>query len=109
MVMSNGKLDWNDPNTFTGMLDRSPCGTGTCAVMAHLHANGKLGVGEHFLHESVIGSLFTGVIVEETKVGDFNAIIPKISGSSWVTGNCEILLDPSDPFPQGYTVGDIWA
>lgn len=68
VVMSNGVLNWNEPSTFTGMLDRSPCGTGTCAVMAKRFAAQQLALGESFVHESIIGSQFTGRIVAETTV-----------------------------------------
>ena len=66
--MSNSVLDWSDPSTFTGMLDRSPCGTGTCAVMAKRFAENELGMEEDFVHESIIGSQFIGRLISETKV-----------------------------------------
>jgi proline racemase len=68
VVMSNGKLDWAKPETWTAMLDRSPCGTGTCAVMALLHSEGSLKIGEDFVHESVVGTQFQGKLVDKTKV-----------------------------------------
>lgn len=66
--MSNNALKWDDPNTFTGMLDRSPCGTGTCAVMARLFFENGLELGQNFVHESIIGSQFTGRLISKTKV-----------------------------------------
>ena len=112
VVMSNGVLDWSRPETWTGMLDRSPCGTGTCAVMAQLHARGELHVGEELVHESIIGTTFTGVLHEETVLRgrneDVSAVVPTISGRAWVTQHATVVCDPTDPFPEGYTVGDIW-
>jgi proline racemase len=88
-----------------GWLDRSPCGTGTCARMAQLHARGKLRVGAEFVNESVIGTRFTGRVVEETTVAGRPAIVPEITGRAWITGIGQYLLDPSDPFPAGFRLG----
>jgi proline racemase len=109
VTVSSGAFDWKRPATWTGVLDRSPCGTGTCAAMAVLHAKGQLGVGEDFVHESIVGSIFTGRLVEETRIGDQPAVVPTITGSGWITGIAQYVVDPSDPFPQGFTVGDLWA
>jgi proline racemase len=87
-----------------GWLDRSPCGTGTSAKLAALHARGDLGVGEEFVNRSVIGTRFTGRIVEETEVGDLPAIVPEIRGRAWITGRGEYVLDPEDPFPAGFSL-----
>jgi proline racemase len=87
-----------------GWLDRSPCGTGTSARMAALHGRGELALGVDFVNESVIGSRFTGRLLEETRVGDLPAVIPEISGRAWVTAMGQYLLDPSDPFPAGFTL-----
>jgi proline racemase len=109
VVMSNNVLDWGKPETWTAMLDRSPCGTGTCAVMTVLHARGQLKVGEPFVHESIVGSKFTGTILEETTLEDGrSATIPQIEGSAYITQYSEVVVDPTDPFPEGYRVGDIW-
>lgn len=87
-------------------IDRSPCGTGTSARMAQLAARGLLHTDERFIHESVIGSLFTGRIEQLTQVGDFQAIIPSIEGWAVVTGFNTIYIDPEeDPFAYGFTVG----
>jgi proline racemase len=86
-------------------LDRSPCGTGTSARMAALHAQGRLDLGEEFVHESIIGSLFTGVLVEEARVGEYEAVIPTITGSAYITGIQQFMLDPRDPFPAGFLLG----
>ncbi len=109
VTAASGPLDWDRPDTWTGAFDRSPCGTATCAEMAVLHARGRLGIGEPFVNESIIGTLFTGELVEQTTVADRPAVVPTIAGQAWITGRAEYLLDPTDPFPEGYTVGDIWA
>ncbi|MCW3021905.1 MAG: proline racemase [Conexibacter sp.] len=88
-----------------GWLDRSPCGTGTSARLAQLHARGEIGVGEAFVSESVLGTRFTGRIVQETTVGDLPAVIPEITGRAWITGMGQYLLDPEDPFPAGFVLG----
>lgn len=109
VVMTNQELDWDKPETWTGMLDRSPCGTGTCAVMAVMHARGELQIGQPFVHESIIGSLFTGVLVEETDtIAGRRAVIPEITGSAYITQYSKVVVDPKDPFPRGFRVGDIW-
>ncbi len=109
VVVSTGALDWDRPETWTGALDRSPCGTGTCAAMAVLHGRGKLGLGEDFVHEGVLGTRFVGRLVEETTVGDRPAVVPTLSGQAWITGFARYVLEDTDPFPEGFTIGDIWA
>lgn len=109
VVLSNGKLVPSDPSTWTGALDRSPCGTGTSARMAALHARGQLAIGEDFSHHSIIGSEFIGRLTGTTTVGGRKAVLPTVTGKGWVTGRSQWVLDPTDPFPTGYTVGDIWA
>ncbi len=84
------------------VVDRSPCGTGTSAKAALLHAEGKLKVGESFNHESIIGSIFKCEIVEETTVGGIPAIIPKVTGNACIMGFATWILDPKDPFPEGF-------
>ncbi len=108
VTVSTGKLDWDRPCTWTGAIDRSPCGTGTCAKMAALHAKGQLGLNEDFLHEGILGTVFTGRLIGTTRVGKYQAVIPTISGQAWITGMSTYVLDPEDPFPEGFTVGDIW-
>jgi proline racemase len=109
VIVSTGQLDWDRPATWTGALDRSPCGTGTCAKMAVLHAKGQLGLQQDFHHEGVLGTVFTGRLVEETNVGPYAAVVPTLSGRAWITGFAQYVLDPEDPFPEGFTVGDIWG
>lgn len=109
VVVSTGKLDWSRPATWTGAIDRSPCGTGTCAKMATLYAKGKLGIGQDFVHEGILGTTFTGRLIREARVGKYPAAVPTISGRAWITGFAEYVLDAEDPFPEGFTVGDIWG
>lgn len=108
VVVSTGALDWERPETWTGVLDRSPCGTGTCAKMAVLHAKGQLDLDEDFRHEGILDTIFTGRLIEETRVGDYPAVVPTLSGQAWITGFSNYVVDPSDPYPDGFTVGDIW-
>lgn len=85
-------------------IDRSPCGTGTSARLAHLHARGRLKVGDAFVHESYIGSRFNGRVEAETTVGDHKAIVPSIEGSAVATGFNTIWVDRRDPFWAGFQV-----
>lgn len=89
---------------YPGWFDRSPCGTGTSARMAQLHARGHLPLQTEFLNESLIGSQFTGRLVDETTVGGHPAVIPTITGRAWITGTAQYMLDPTDPFPAGFTL-----
>jgi proline racemase len=109
VVVSTGTGEWDKPHTWGGALDRSPCGTGTCAKMAVLHAKGQLGLNEDFCHESVLGTLFTGRLLRTAKVGDRDAVVPALSGRAWITGLSHFVLEADDPFPEGFTVGDIWG
>jgi len=109
VVLTQGEPDPARPQTWTGTLDRSPCGTGTCGRMAALHARGELGIGEDFHHRSIIDSEFTGRLTATTTVGGVPAVLPTITGSAWITGHSRWLIDPTDPYPHGYTVGDLWA
>ena len=85
-----------------GQVDRSPCGTGTSAKLATLHAKGKLKQGEKFVYESIASTLFTGEIVGTTKVGDYDAVIPQITGSAYITGFCQYVIDEDDPVKHGF-------
>ena len=85
-------------------IDRSPCGTGTSARLAHLHATGRLKVGDSFVHESYIGSRFIGRVEEETTLGGRPAVVPSIEGSAIATGFNTIWIDRADPFWAGFTV-----
>jgi proline racemase len=92
-----------------GRSDRSPTGTGTCARMAVLHARGQMQVGETLVHESLIGSRFTGRILAATSLAGRPAILPALTGRAWITGLHTYLLDPDDPYPSGYLVPDTWG
>ncbi|MFI0369834.1 proline racemase family protein [Actinomadura sp. 1N219] len=86
-----------------GWFDRSPCGTGTCARMAQLHGRGELPLNTGFVNESFIGTRFHGRLVGATEVGGLPAVVPEISGRAWITGTANYLLDPTDPFPEGFS------
>lgn len=109
VVVSSGTLDWSRPESFTGVLDRSPCGTGTCARMAVLHARGDLPLGQDFVHEGILGTTWTGRLLRATQVGPYPAVVPQLTGSAWITGRAEYVVDEADPFPDGFTVGDLWG
>ncbi|MFJ9123291.1 proline racemase family protein [Streptomyces sp. NPDC102340] len=87
-----------------GWFDRSPCGTGTSARMAQLHARGELPLHTEFVNESFIGTRFTGRLVGDAKVGQLDAVVPEFSGRAWITGTANYLLDPRDPFPHGFVL-----
>jgi proline racemase len=102
-------VDFAEPATWTGSIDRCPCGTGTCARMATLHAKGELKLNEPFRHEGVLGTVYTGELIREEQVGPYTGIVPTIGGRAWISGYSTLVLDPDDPFVNGFTVGDIWA
>ena len=108
VTVSTGRLDWDRPSTWTGAIDRSPCGTGTSARMAVLHARGELPLERDFRHEGILGTVFTGRLVEQVRLGSVPAVVPTITGSAWITGFASYVVDPEDPLPDGFTVGDIW-
>ncbi|MBO0848058.1 MAG: proline racemase family protein [Pseudonocardia sp.] len=91
-----------------GRLDRCPCGTGTSARLAVLHARGEIRAGQRFVHESIIGTKFDSHIESLTKIGALDAVVPSVTGQAWITDVSQIGLDPTDPFPTGYTLGDTW-
>lgn len=92
-----------------GKVDRSPTGTAVSARMALMAAKGQLQTGQTFEAVSIIGSRFTGRILETTQLGDRPAIIPEISGRGWITGIHQHMLDPDDPWPGGYRLSDTWG
>ena len=92
-----------------GKVDRSPTGTAVSARMAVMAAKGEMQVGEEFEAISIIGSTFTGQIVATTEVGPRPAIVPEISGRGWITGIHQHMLDPTDPWPEGYKLTDTWG
>jgi len=87
-----------------GQVDRSPCGTGTCAKMAFLHARGLLGVGEEYRYRSILNTEFVGRIVQETTVGGTQAIIPEVTGTAHVAGFGHLVYVEGDPFPEGFSL-----
>ncbi|MBA4785750.1 MAG: proline racemase family protein [Alphaproteobacteria bacterium] len=89
-------------------LDRSPTGTGCSARMAILHARGQIAVGQRFVGHSIIGSTFDCSILSETSIAGRPAIVPQISGRAWITGTHQYMLDPADPWPDGYRLADTW-
>ena len=91
-----------------GKIDRSPTGTGCSARMAALHEKGEMAVGERYVARSIIGSEFHCGIAEQTALGGKPAIIPEISGRAWITGTRTEMLDPDDPWPEGYKLSDTW-
>jgi trans-L-3-hydroxyproline dehydratase len=102
---------WVGRNTVAiqpGKLDRSPTGTGCSARMALLHQKGVLKAGEKYIAESILGSRFHCSIDGLTRVGEKDAIYPLISGQAWITGTHQHLLDPTDPWPEGYRLSDTW-
>jgi proline racemase len=103
-----GAVSKNAVVVAPGRLDRSATGTGLSARMAVLHARGAMRVGDGMTHASVIGSTFDGRIVSETVVGGRPAIVPAIRGSAWITGITQVVVDPTDPFPEGYLLSDTW-
>lgn len=103
-----GKVSRNGVIVSPGRLDRSPCGTGTSARLAVLHARGQIAEGETLIHQSIIDTEFTGVVTGTTKVGGLPAITPAITGTAWITGFHQHVLDPGDPFPTGYRLNDTW-
>jgi len=88
-----------------GSIDRSPCGTGTSAKLATLYAKKEWKLGQEFIHESIIGTVFRARIVKETKVGDIPAVVPEITGSAYVTGIHQFVVDPDDPLKEGFLLG----
>ena len=109
VTMASGPISFDDPSTWTGALDRCPCGTGTCAKMAVLHAKGELQLDQPFRHEGLLGTVYTGDLVEEVEIAGRPGVVPTIGGQAWISGFSNYVLDPTDPFANGFTVGDLWA
>lgn len=109
VTVASGPVDFDNPATWTGALDRCPCGTGTCARMATLHAKGALELNTPFRHEGILGTVYTGELIREEQIGTYKAVVPTIGGRAWISGYSTWVLDPDDPFDEGYVVGDIWA
>lgn len=105
---NGGKTSRNAVVVSPGRLDRSPCGTGTSARLAVLHAKGLIETGETLDHVSIIDSHFYGRVVETTTVSGTPAVVNTISGRAWLTGISQYGVDPDDPYPRGYTLPDTW-
>merc|ERR1719215_217568 len=109
VVMSNGQLDWNNPDTFTAMLDRSPCGSGTAAVITLLHHKKVMKTGDTLRHHGILQTFMEGHILDTQELDDGRiGVLPEISGRAWMTARTEILMEKDDPLQTGYTVSDIW-
>ena len=101
---SNAELTRHVLINFPGWLDRSPGGTGTSALMALRHHRGELELHQDLVNESFIGTRFIGRLIGTTRVGDRTAVTPQITGRAWVTAMSQFVVDPTDPFPTGFTV-----
>lgn len=109
LTEENGvKVSRNTVAIDPGKLDRSPCGTGCSARMAVLQTRGEMRVGERMIGRSIIDSRFDCSIVRQTSVGGQTAIIPSIRGRAWISGTHQLMLDPDDPWPDGYRLSDTW-
>lgn len=109
VTVASGEVDFDNPSTWIGALDRCPCGTGTCARMAAMHAKGLIKKGESFRNKGLLGVVYKGECLDEVDFYGKKAIIPAITGSSWIYGYSNLVLDSTDPFEEGFTIGDIWA
>jgi proline racemase len=106
VVVSIATGDASSPDSAGSFLDRSPCGTGTCARLAVLHAKNQLSVGEDYRHEGIMGTVWIGRIAGTTEVGGVPAVIPQVTGQGWVTGITEHVVRDDDPFPDGFILAD---
>jgi proline racemase len=106
VVVSIATGDPANPDSTGAFLDRSPCGTGTCARLAVLHARGQLGVGEDYRHEGIMDIVWTGRIAGTTEVTGLPAVVPQVTGRGWVTGIMEHIIHDDDPFPAGFVLPD---
>lgn len=109
VCVSSGGFDPTRPDAIPGALDRSPCGTGTSAKMAVMHARGLLKKGQTYVNAGPLGTTFHGRIEDVIETAGYKAILPSITGQAWIYGTSQMMLNPSDPFQSGFTVGDIWA
>lgn len=107
-VIEGVKTSKNAVVVSPGRLDRCPCGTGTSARLALLHARGELQVGEPFRHTSILDTVFDCRIVETAQAGAIAGVVPEVSGRAWLTGVSHYGVDPEDPFPEGYRLSDTW-
>ena len=104
--VKNKDANQNNAMVEGRLVDRSPCGTGTCGRMATLYARNKLGLNENFMNESITGTAFQGRLIEEVKVGEYTAVVPEVTGSAYITGFNHIVVDPDDPLgTEGFLLG----
>lgn len=92
-----------------GRVDRSPCGTGSSANLAVLHARGEIRIGDHRQSRSIIGGTFRAEAIGEAAVGNHKAVLPRITGEAWIYGREELRVDPADPFAKGFALSDTWG
>ena len=92
-----------------GRVDRSPCGTGSSANLAVLHAKGEVKPGDVRISRSIIGGTFTAEAIGEAVVGNVRAVLPRITGEAWVYGRENLRIDPNDPFLKGFALSDTWG
>lgn len=105
--VKNKDADQSNAMVEGKLVDRSPCGTGTCGRMAVLFARNKLGLNEEFMNESITGTVFRGRLIREMKAGDYSAVVPEVTGSAYITGFNHIVLDPDDPIgSRGFLLGE---
>ena len=107
--MATGPISFDSPRAGPAPWIVAPCGTGTCAKMAVLHAKGELALHQPFRHEALLGTVYTRNLVEEVEIGGRQGVVPTIGGQAWIYGFTNYVLDPTDPFTDGLTVGDLWA
>lgn len=105
---SYAEVSQNDTVAMPGRLDRCPCGTGTCARLAILHARKQLEVGQTSRNKSFIGTEFISHIRGVTTVGEYEAAVPVVQWRGWIKGFRQLVLDSTDPFPEGFRVSDAW-
>ena len=94
---------------LSGRVDRSPCGTGTSARLACLVARGLAGLGSRFVATSLIDSEFAVAVTGTDSVGGRPAVVPSVSGRGWIVGTRTVSVDPTDPYPTGFTLSDLWG
>lgn len=109
VTVLSGEVDFDNPSTWKGALDRSCCGTGTCAKMAYAYKRGELDLNTPYVNENILGLTFTGMLLEKTKIGDIDALVPTVTGTAFIYGYTNYVLDAEDPFTEGYTLGDLWG
>lgn len=109
LVRENGRIVWRNTCIVSpGRYDRSPCGTGCSAQLAVMHAKGQIQPREVCVHHPITGSRFICGIEGLTSVGPYAAVIPSVAGQAWISGLTQMGLDPTDPYPECFTLSDTW-